>query len=320
MSKSPQHTYAGQQAWRDIQTFLPHRLHFTTEHSPTEEFWLHDGHNIHLDRWPNPSSKVRIIMHHGVGTNGRQMSLILGLPLHSAGYELVAIDMPGYGCTQISPNKKNYSYDDWVQIASDFIDYELQNDSRPIVLYGLSAGGMLTYHVAAKNKKVKGIIGMTFLDMRNQQVVDETARNIIMSRIGLPLAKLANITGLPWLKLPMSWTSKMNTLVNNDSALRVFLKDKTSAGSSASMRFLATYANYRPVLEYEDFDVCPVLLTQPAEDRWTPLHLSELVLEKMSKVKVQIIQLDGAGHYPLEDRGLQQMADAIIAFLNALEM
>jgi hypothetical protein len=40
--------------------------------------------------------------------------------------------------------------------------------------YGLSAGGMLTYHVTALNIKVKGIIGMTFLDALVQQVRDET--------------------------------------------------------------------------------------------------------------------------------------------------
>ncbi|CQA12862.1 Uncharacterised protein [Mycobacteroides abscessus] len=35
---------------------------------------------------------------------------------------------------------------------------------RPIVLYGLSAGGMLAYHVAAKAPRdtVRGIIGMHF--------------------------------------------------------------------------------------------------------------------------------------------------------------
>jgi hypothetical protein len=52
------------------------------------------------------------------------------------------------------------------------------------VLYGLSAGGMETYHVAAKNRKVSGIVGMTFLDQRIQQVRDETAYNRFMSRVG----------------------------------------------------------------------------------------------------------------------------------------
>ncbi|ORX45331.1 alpha/beta-hydrolase [Hesseltinella vesiculosa] len=308
-------SYQNQEAWKKIQKFLPQRLHFTPEHSPEEDIWEHRGHKLHLDRWRNPSAKLRVILHHGVGTNGRQMSMLLGVPLHKAGYELVAIDMPGYGCTQRA-NNTVVSYDEWVQIGCDFVDHELDKDPRPVVLYGLSAGGMLTYHVAARNRKVKGIIGMTFLDQRIQQVADETARNMFMSRVGVPAAKLSNNPLTASMALPMSVASKMSTLVNNPEALKIFLADKTSAGSWATMRFLSTYASYTPVLEPADFDVCPILLTQPKEDNWTPLHLSQLVLSKVKKVPVKIVQLENAGHYPLEDPGLQQLVDAILAFLD----
>jgi alpha-beta hydrolase superfamily lysophospholipase len=35
-----------------------------------------------------------------VGTNGRQMTTILGSPMAKRGVECIAIDMPGYGVTQ----------------------------------------------------------------------------------------------------------------------------------------------------------------------------------------------------------------------------
>lgn len=104
----------------------------------------------------------KIILFHGVGTNGRQMSMILGGTLAKNGYEVIAIDMPLYGVTEVNKNML-ITYNDWVQLGSDYIDYELSKDNRPIILYGLSAGGMETYQIACKNKKVKGIIGMTFL-------------------------------------------------------------------------------------------------------------------------------------------------------------
>lgn len=245
------------------------------------------------------------------------MSMILGVPLHKAGFELVALDMPGYGCTEVAKGV-TYSYDDWVSIASDFIDFELEHDARPIVLYGLSAGGMLTYHAAALNKKVSGIIGMTFLDQRIQQVADETARNFFMSRVGLPMTRLCNNPLTKKLSVPMWLASKMSALVNDPKALAIMLADPTSAGSWKSMRFLATYSSYQPAIEPEDFNVCPVLLTQPAEDAWTPLHLSEMFLPKIKKVPVKTVMLENAGHYPLEDPGLQQLVDAITQFLKEL--
>jgi pimeloyl-ACP methyl ester carboxylesterase len=174
-------------------------------------------------------------------------------------------------------------------------------------------------HAAALNMKVKGIVGMTFLDRRIQQVRDETARNLFMSRVGVPMAGLSDIPLLRIFSLLMSLASKMSTFVNDLAALKVFMADRPSAASWASMHFLASYSSYRPAFEPENFDVCPILLTQPDQDKWTPMHLSELVLSRVKKVPVKTVILENAGHYPIEDPGLQQMADAIIEFLCGIE-
>lgn len=67
-------------------------------------------------------------------------------------------------------------------------------------------------------------------------------------------------------------------------------------------------------MEPEAFDICPILLTQPAEDRWTPLHLSDLFLNRITKVPVKRVLLAKAGHYPIEQPGLRQMHDEIMSF------
>lgn len=307
-------SYKTQQAWKDIEAHLPEKFHFTKDYAPTEEWWNWNGHNVHLDTFRNPDAEVKIILLHGVGTNGRQLSLITGGPLAKKGYETIAIDMPTYGMTQV---KKGVvvTFDDWVNLASDYIDEEAKKDDRPIFLYGLSAGGMETYHVAAKNHKVKGIIGMTFLDQRKQMVRDVTAHDIFMSRVGIPAAGFMRKIGLGGFKLPMKIASKMYTLTNNDDVLNIMLKDKTSAGNSATMTFLDSYGNYQPAMEPKDFDTCPVLLTQPELDRWTPKYLSIQILEDLRKVPYEVVDLKNGGHYPVEQPALDQMVEAIDAFV-----
>lgn len=59
----------------------------------------------------------------------------------------------------------------------------------------------------------------------------------------------------------------MRALVNDQKALRAFITDRSSAGNWVSMRFLADYMTYAPAKEPEDFETCPILLTQPEEDR-----------------------------------------------------
>ena len=254
------------------------------------------------------------ILFHGVGTNGRQMSTILGHSLAERGFETIAIDMPTYGVTRVAPSAV-VTYDDWVQIGSDLTDVELAKDDRPIVLYGLSAGGMETYHVAALNKKVAGIVGMTFLDTSSFRVRAETAFDPILSgALGPPSMRLLRMVGLGRVKLPMRYMSKMRALVNNPAAMKAWYRDETSAGSRVSIAFLDSWLSYRPVVAPENFAVAPVLLTQPDADRWTPLHLSKPFLSRITRVPVKQIMLPNGGHCPLEESALVPMVEAISAF------
>lgn len=305
--------YATSSRWRDIQAFLPTRFQLSEAQEPGEEWWPWRQHHVHLDCFRNAEAPLKVILLHGVGTNGRQMSTILGAPLAKRGLETIAIDMPGYGMTRVGRGPPT-RYHDWVELASDLVNEELARDDRPVVLYGLSAGGMETYHVAALNGRVKGIVGMTFLDQRVPRVRDETARNLVTARVGIPFVHALARTLLGRLKLPMAMAGKMSALVNNPDALRVFLADRTSAGAWVSLKFLSTYMSYEPAVELEAFGVCPILLTQPAEDRWSPWQLSELTLRRIGRVPVEVTVLEGAGHYPLEEPGLGQMVDAVHRF------
>ena len=310
------HDYTEQAAWREIQEHLPADFQLTPATMPDTEWWAHNGHRIHLDTYRNPEAAVKVILFHGVGTNGRQMTTILGQPLAARGFETIAIDMPTYGVTEVAVHA-TVTYDDWVQIGSDLIDRELARDDRPIVLYGLSAGGMETYHVAALSGKVKGIVGMTFLDQRVPQVRKETSHDPIIAAT-IPMLEWAAGTPFKKMKLPMRLTSKMYALVNDKAALRTCLKDATSAGNSATVAFLNSYLNFQPAIEPEDFAVCPILLTQPGADRWTPRHLSDLFLDRVGKVPVTVVELENGSHYPIEETALRRMVSAVADFASSV--
>ena len=309
--------YAEQKSWKEIANFLPEKLHFNENHHPKEEWWNWKGNKVHLDTFRNPKAKAKIILFHGVGTNGRQMSTIIGGPLAKDGFEVIAIDMPLYGLTEVNKDM-TITYNDWVNLGNDYINYELSKDSRPIILYGLSAGGMETYHVACKNKKVKGIIGMTFLDQRDQRVRNETTKNSFWAHLGAPLSGISSKIGLSRFKMKMSICSKMNTLCNDEDALKIMLKDKTSGGNSVPLKFIHSYMTFIPEIEPEDFAICPILLTQPEKDRWTPLHLSTPFLNKVNKVPVKIETLENGGHYPIEQPALDQLHEYILEFINEI--
>jgi len=312
-SSPKENTYAEQDAWKKLQMRLPENYRLNLNNQPQEYFWNWQKNQIHVDYYPRPDASAKVILLHGVGTNGRQMTLILGQPLAIAGYETISLDLPGYGLTRY-PSKSKIRYDDWVQLVSDFVDREAQKDQRPIFLYGLSAGGMLTLHVAMQNKNVKGIIGMTFLDQQSLEVKKGTMRFSTFSPIILPSLKISSMTPIGRVPLPMSLVSKMYALTNDPEALKIMLNDKTSAGNTMPIGFLNSYMNYKPKYQISNFTQCSVLLTQPAKDHWTPLRLSQPVLDRLI-VPHQVVMLPNGGHYPVEKEALEQLKSSSIEFI-----
>ncbi|OHV57451.1 alpha/beta fold hydrolase [Pseudofrankia sp. BMG5.36] len=310
--------YRDQLEWKGQQEFLPRRLRLEPNDEPAEEFWSWRGHRVHLDRYAKPDAPAKVVLHHGVGTNGRQMTLIAGAPLAKIGYETVALDNLGYGMTETAAST-TWSYEDWVQVTLDFLVAEKERDPRPIFLYGLSAGGMLAFHVAAKAPKglVAGIVGMTFMDMRNPSVMRAVAHDPVTGVVGVPALGALRRLGLGRVRLPMAMASKMSALANGKEVMKVLMRDRTSAANRVSLKFIDSLSTYTPAIPPEEFSACPILLTQPTEDRWSPFWMAETFLARITGVPVTVAQLENAGHLPFEDPGLRQMIEAIDTFVTA---
>jgi acetyl esterase/lipase len=108
----------------------------------------------------------------------------------------------------------------WVNFLKDYVAYEIQKDQRPIILFGLSAGGMLAYHVGCNNKDISGLIFTNLLDQRLQKVRDSSALNIFISRIGFYFISFLDAINSN-IKLPMKLVANMKAIVNKDQVRKV---------------------------------------------------------------------------------------------------
>ncbi len=102
-------------AWKSIMPFLAPKLQWTEASDyPEESFWAWDnGFEVHVDRYPRPEAPVKLLLLHGVGTNGRLMSMLAGRSLAQRGIETIALDCPGYGVTKLKQGY-THTYGDWV--------------------------------------------------------------------------------------------------------------------------------------------------------------------------------------------------------------
>ncbi len=192
----------------------------------------------------------------------------------------------------------------------------MARDGKPVALFGVSLGGLLAYQAAAQSGKVVGVIATTLADLRTQEARDGFARNKLLSRAGLPVIETLRLL-LDRLPIPMRLVSRMNRISNDASLAALCTSDPLGGGNWMPARFLRTMLSMPPAIEPEDFDICPVLLAHPGEDRMTDIALSRAFFERLACEK-QMVVLEGASHMPIEHPGIDQLQSAALAFLEPL--
>lgn len=295
--------------WKMIEGFLPEENRITSEKTPKEKWYSLKGMKIRYDEYfPKEKSDTSIVMLHGVGGNGRLLSF-LAVPLVDAGYHVICPDLPGYGYTE---TEEDFDYSLWIDMGEYVVNRE-QEKGRKVFLFGLSAGGMLAYNVACRVGSLHGLMLSTILDNRYQIVRDYSAKNRFHSRVGIKvLAALPPF--IQRVKIPVKGVANTRKIVNRKDLLKIMLKDKTGSGSSVSIKFIISMMNMIPLIEPEDFSICPVLLAHPGDDRWTPVEISRLFFDRI-KADKKVVILENAGHFPVETPGLQQLSESVIDFI-----
>jgi len=308
-------TYAALDGWRAYQPFFPESMRCTPDTTPSEESWRWNGIDVHIDRLAVPRSPIKVIVLHGAGAYGRVMAPAAVIARRH-GWETVSPDLPGYGLTSVA--RRRLTYPLWIDCVSALIDAEIARDGRPVVLFGVSLGGLLAYHAAARSKRVVGLVATTLADPREPAVRQGFARTKLLGSAGLwLLAKLHALTdGLP---LPMRFVSKMDRISNDPALAAICARDPLGGGNWVPARFLRTLMNTEPDLEPEDFRVCPVLLAHPGVDRMTDISLSRRFFDRLAAPK-QMVVLEGASHMPIEHPGVDQMESAVVDFVSRIAL
>lgn len=304
-------TYKDVTHWEKYQIFFPEQFRCLKPDSiPIEERWNWKGLDVHLDRLEVPSSKLKVIVLHGLGGYGRLLAPVC-LMIKNLGYSTVAPDLPGYGLTQSRLGA--IKYNDWVQLTSDLIDAELRKDpQQPVVLFGLSIGGFMAYQAATRSGKTKGVVASTLIDLRNPKLIRPVMRSELLGSLGLPLLQAFSplIDRLP---LPMGKMIKMETMSNDESFNQVVLNDRQGGAAWVSAGFLKSISETKLELEPESFKL-PLLLVHPSQDHMTPFRLSEPFFNRLSGPK-KLVMLENCGHAPIEEPGIYQLEEAVRDFL-----
>ncbi len=298
--------------WRAYQAHFPPAMRVTPEIMPVEEAWRWRGLDVHIDRMRVPNPRLKVLVLHGAGAYGRVMAPAAVIA-RKHGMEALAPDLPGYGMTAV-PNSR-WDYPLWIDCVCDLVAEEQRRSSTPIVLFGVSLGGLLAYQVATR-VPVAGVIATTLADTREPEVRRGFAKFDWLGTAGLWLLDRLSFLLDP-LPLPMAWMSKMSAISNTPAISKLVMEDRRGGGNWVPARFLRTLMSTDPAIEPEEFDRCPVLLAHPGDDHMTDIAFSRRFFDRLASDKKMVV-LEGASHMPTERPGLAQLEREVLTFLDAL--
>ncbi|AWH23078.1 alpha/beta hydrolase [Stenotrophomonas sp. ZAC14D2_NAIMI4_6] len=281
--------------------------------TPRSEAFRWAGGTLRLDRHGPRQAPLTVVLVHGAGGYGR-MFAPLAAALADAGHEVLAPDLPGYGLSPAHWAQVDYAA--WKRALLALIDAEHTQRARPIVLLGASIGGYLAYLVAAESRWVRGIAATTLADPRDPVVQAALVRQPWMRALLPTLRPLSRLTR--GLRVPVRWFTHMQRMSRDPALTALVCADPLGGGNRVPVGLLASLFGTAPALEPEQFQRCRVLMLHPACDDWTPVAISDRFYQRLAAPKQRVL-LDGCGHFPVEQPGLDQLRDALLPFLQRID-
>lgn len=303
-------SYEDVPAWHKVRKQFPDEWQIPDGELPREETLSWRGCSVHVDRYRNPRAPSRLIMLHGLGTNARLMTCIAGHALSRLGHDVSAMDMPYVGATK-TPHSR-FSYDNWIELASDFVNEGEEDDDRPVVLFGFSVGGMLAYDVSCISHRVMGVCASCLIDLSDRNVRQQIASNprwsMMMERVG---EALLNHGVKP--KVPLETFANRKTISNEPVLNGILAHDRGSLGGRFPLAFLDSLRRHAPIVAPEAYNIVPIALLQAEEDYNIPPSTNRRFFDRIAAEK-RYVELPSAGHIPLNIEALRKLVREIDQF------
>lgn len=292
-------------SWAAYRRIVAEEFGLDLEIEPTERWVPVRGHRVRIDEWSGDRETGTVILVHGGGGNGRVLAPFAE-PIARHGWRVLAPDLPGFGLTVPAPGFDG-DYAEWPAAVAEIADAQ----RGPVVLFGLSMGGMTAVSAAQKSTRVAGVIATTLLDLTDPAIFAAATRWAWLGR--LSSVAMAVAPGLvDRIPLPLRLAAPLHAMSSSAPMQAYFARDPLIGRSWKPARFFRTAHTY-PAGELR-LD-CPLLVIHPGADRWTPTALSRNVFERIDARKT-FVELSNGAHLPLEQPAYRELTQRVEQFLD----
>ena len=246
------------------------------------------GRRIHLELYSAGPEHPTVIFHHGYGAYSALYAPFLA-PLSSAGINVVALDRPGHGLSD--GRRGDCTVAELAEVTRLVIVTHVAATARPLLIFGSSAGGMLTSClIPYLHDVVDGYLCHGVHDPAYARPV-----------LGAVLARVAN--AIPAAKLPYRLLpSQVRTGSSDIEVVRAWFlpgSDSLATFDQTLRSVFSMTVAYRPPIPVADTDR-PLLVITGNSDRIVPASRSERAARHLGLRSAEVITIDG-GHMLLHE-------------------
>ncbi len=312
--------YGQSASWIRYKALLAERFALRVEREPEELAITVRGHRLHVDRWRPTGTVTRppdgagtrpagtVILVHGAGGHGRILAPLCEF-IATLGWEALAPDLPGYGLTRPAADF-GWDYAEWPAVVAELA----RKCDGPVVLLGMSVGGLTAVHAALQARHVAGVIATTLLDMSDRASFLAAARwrwLAAASLLGFRLLPAA----VDRIALPLRWAAPMRAMSGDAPMSAYFARDELLGGRRVPARMYRTMHAYRSdSIQLQ----CPLLVLHPGADAWTPTALSRWTFDRVKGEK-RFRELTNGSHLPAEQPAQDELRQEVAGFLDAIQ-
>ena len=271
--------------------------------------------NIHLEIYSNPDKdSPTIVFSHGIAGYARVLLPFI-MPLFEKGYNFVVPDLQGYGYNE--GLKGDFEWNAHVQNLVDTVEYAKKKFNGKIIIGGASMGGPLAYAASCMiPEKIDALICWCLWDFSDRKFMLKETNTGRFTYTLLPLFKLLS-------KLIGNVRIKTYSLISYDTltSSREFnnlIKNDPQAGTYITIKgALSLILQSKPKIIHNEYNI-PTLIVQPGEDRMTPKYYTKKTFDNIGSAKKRFIELEGADHFPIENKYYMTWAAEVDRFIKEL--
>jgi pimeloyl-ACP methyl ester carboxylesterase len=232
--------------------------------------------------------------------------------LGEQGFNVIGFDPRGHG--QSEGTRGDYTIGEIMRDAENVITWAIQRFNENVSVIGSSQGGIVSFYLAARDKRIKGVTCQNFADLSSPDTLSLVKFPRIFKYLKLILNKATDL--IPQTQIPVTGYLDLEKIpVRYFGNAKNFMESDPLTLKTISLRALQSLANTEMDKPVEDVET-PIMVFQGDADSIFPLAYTKKIFDKIKSKKKMVVFPDMT--HALMHENVEEILPEIVSWLREI--